>query len=166
MGCASRGYSIVRTARRARRLPVLPAGALTASTTTSARLAWPAAGVADAGCPVHAFEARPDVLVRQVMHRFPDPAQLVFPKASCVTRHGRVGDCFDLIECSARSTGQRQGRQMTGVVSHGDQWQWPAASPNLAAINPFEGSATGIGNRSITRIPRRRSCARSGNLKY
>jgi uncharacterized protein len=112
---------------------------------TSARLPWPAAGVAEGWISPHtAFEA-PDP-VYWCKHGYavvyPDPRGSWYSQGEL--RHGGLGeaqDCYDLIEWLGERAWTNGKVGMTGVsYLAAIQWQvGPLRPPHLAAINPWEG---------------------------
>jgi predicted acyl esterase len=157
-----------------RNLPALLGWSPYGKHNTSARLAWPEAGVQDGWMsPYTAFEA-PDPMY-WCRHRYaivyPDPRGSWYSEGEL--RHGGMGeseDCFDLIAWLGEQKWSNGKVGMTGVsYLTAIQWQVaPLHPPNLAAINPFEGFSDwyrefayhgGIPETSF--LPRG-----SGNLKY
>jgi predicted acyl esterase len=126
-------------------LPVLLGWSPYGKHNTSARLPWPAAGVA-AGwiSPYTAFEA-PDPLYwcpRGYAVAYPDPRGSWYSQGEL--RHGGMGeaeDCYDLIEWLGERPWSNGKVGMTGVsYLAAIQWQvGPLRPPHLAAINPWEG---------------------------
>jgi len=157
-----------------RNLPVLLGWSPYGKHNTSARLAWPAAGVQDGWMSQYtAFEA-PDPLYwcrHGYAIVYPDPRGSWYSEGEL--RHGGMGeseDCFDLITWLGEQSWSNGKVGMTGVsYLTAIQWQVaPLHPPNLAAINPFEGFSDwyrefayhgGIPETSF--LPRG-----SGNLKY
>jgi predicted acyl esterase len=133
--------------------PVAPAGPLPillgwspyGKHNTSARLAWPAAGVADGWISSHtAFEAPDPVYWCAAGYAvvYPDPRGSWYSQGEL--RHGGLGearDCYDLIEWLAERPWTNGRVGMTGVsYLAAIQWQVaPLRPPHLAAINPWEG---------------------------
>jgi uncharacterized protein len=157
-----------------RNLPALLGWSPYGKHNTSARLAWPAAGVQDGWMSAYtAFEA-PDPMYwcRQgYAIVYPDPRGSWYSGGEL--RHGGIGeseDCFDLLAWLGEQKWSNGKVGMTGVsYLTAIQWQVaPLHPPNLAAINPFEGFSDwyrefayhgGIPETSF--LPRG-----SGNLKY
>jgi predicted acyl esterase len=126
-------------------LPILVGWSPYGKHNTSARLAWPAAGVMDGWIsPYTAFEA-PDPLywcAAGYAVVYPDPRGSWYSQGEL--RHGGLGearDCYDLIEWLAERPWTNGKVGMTGVsYLAAIQWQVaPLRPPHLAAINPWEG---------------------------
>jgi predicted acyl esterase len=126
-------------------LPILVGWSPYGKHNTSARLAWPAAGVADGWISAHtAFEAPDPAYWCAAGYAvvYPDPRGSWYSQGEL--RHGGLGeaeDCYDLIEWLAERPWTNGKIGMTGV-SYLAAIQWQVAClrpPHLAAINPWEG---------------------------
>jgi len=165
---------IYRPAQAAGPVPVLLGWSPYGKHNTSARLPWPAAGVAEGWISGYtAFEAPDPAYWCQHGYAvvYPDPRGSWYSQGEL--RHGGLGeaqDCYDLIEWLGERDWANGKIGMTGVsYLAAIQWQvGPLRPPHLAAINPWEGFTDWYREFALHGgIPETSFVVRgSGNLQY